>query len=412
MSLEPLQAASRWLGENRQSMVAEVIELCNQNSFSDNLEGLRTVAGHLMRLMADIPVPCVMQELPRREWVGDSGESCSLATGPALRWDGWQEQGAGLTNRRRRVLLTIHYDTVYPINHSVPVCRLEDDDRLLGPGVIDAKGGIVVLRWAILAGLRYGLLDNVDWSIILTPDEEIGSPSSMSLWKEVAPKFDFALLFEPTLSNGALVDRRKGTGNYHFLVCGRSAHSGRDFQAGRNAIVQASRLAVELHSLNGQCDGVTVNVGRVMGGGALNVVPELCSLRVNVRVEDSEQMEWLERQIHRVSNLFDDESNGFRCRVLGGLSSPPKACDDSVEPWKRLVEQAANDVGQDLTWGASGGASDGNKLAALGLPNIDTFGPEGGDLHSPTEWLRVSSLPKKAALTLATLVRIGGRLRG
>ena len=387
-------------------MLSEVIAICDQNSFSDHPEGLRQVAKYLVDLMGDLPVPCSQRELAIRQWTGDNGEICRLPTGPALRWDGLANRSRLREGGLRRILLTIHYDTVYPLDHPVSKCRIVSDDRLVGPGVIDAKGGIIVLRWAILAGLRFGLLDGIDWTIIFTPDEEIGSPSTSELWREVVTDFDFALLFEPALANGDLVDRRKGTGNYHFLVHGRSAHSGRDFDKGRNAIVHTLRLAEALHALNGQYPGVTVNIGRITGGGALNVVPGLCSLRVNVRVETTAQMQWVEDRIRQLSQDFDDHENGYRCQATGGLGSPPKVCNESMENWKKIVEKAADDVGQRVNWGASGGASDGNKLAALGLPNIDTFGPEGGDLHSPSEWLRISSLPLKAALTLSTLCRL------
>lgn len=394
--MQKLDSAIQWLQEQQGKMVEELIQLCNINSFSDNLAGLLRTADHLEHLMKDLNVECHRHTLPVRESIDDSGNQTSLPAGPALKW-------SSSSNNKPSVLLAIHYDTVYPTDHPLQSCVRIDDDRLRGPGVIDAKGGIIVLRWAVLAGLKYGLLEGVSWSILLNPDEEVGSPSTSSLWESMATKFDFGMLYEPCMADNSMVDTRKGTGNFQWLIGGKSAHSGRNFDAGRNAIVHSSKLAVALHELNGQKSGVTINVGRVNGGGPLNVVPDLCSLRANVRVENREQQDWIEAQLESLTDRFHEPESGFTCRRIGGLASPPKVLDSATKHWMAKVESAAAQIGQSVGWKGSGGASDGNKLAAFGLPNIDTFGPEGDCLHSPDEWIRLSSLPKKAALSLAVL---------
>ncbi len=397
--METLQTATSWLESQSDRMLEELIELCDINSSSDNPIGLERVAQWLEDRMEDLGVSCMRHPLEPRKSMDDFGILHEVESAPALQWTSENRQG-------RRILLAIHYDTVYPIDHPFQSCIRTGNDQLRGPGVIDAKGGIIVLRWAILAGLRFGLLDRIRWSILLNPDEEIGSPSTASLWKQLAPQFDFAMLFEPAMADGSLVDARKGSGNFLWLVRGRSAHSGRNFEAGRNAVVRTSRLAQALHDLNGQRKGVTVNVGAMHGGGPVNVVPDLCALRVNVRVENNEQMDWVERQMDRLRAEFLEEKGDFECHLDGRFSSPPKAKDASTQYWIGVVERAAEGVKQSLRWKQSGGASDGNKLSALGLPNIDTFGPEGDALHSPNEWLKISSLVKKSILTLATLVEI------
>ena len=386
--------ARDWLVEHQDSMQRELEQLCNLNSGSENVAGLDAVADHLENLFSDLGVACKRYSLEDRALMDDHARHKTIATGPALQW-------CSPSQADRSVLLAIHYDTVYGLESSFQYCSLLEDDRLLnGPGVIDAKGGIITLRWAIKAGLQFGLLDGVHWSIFLNPDEEVGSPSSYPIWKELAGKFDFAMLFEPTLADGSLVDTRKGTGNFTWVIRGKSAHSGRNFSEGRNALVHAARLADHLDRLNGQCVGVTINVGRIRSGDALNVVPDLAILRVNVRVENGDQQQWVEQQMHKATAAFHIPANHFHCLLEGGIHAPPKVVDAATAKLMKHVEVCGAQLGEIIRWRRCGGASDGNKTAALGLPTIDTFGPEGDCLHSPNEWVRLSSLPRKAAFAL------------
>lgn len=274
-----------------------------------------------------------------------------------------------------------------------------------GPGVIDAKGGIVILRYAVLAAAQFLANRPLQFSVVLTPDEEIGSPASSPLWRNISNEFQFGLLFEPAMADGSMVSTRKGTGTFVLRVDGRSAHAGRNFSAGRNAIVHAAGLVRELHDLNGQRENVTVNIGRIRGGDAVNVVPDLAVLRANVRVADSEDQRWIEAQVQRLVQKYDTPDAGYRVRVEGGIHSPPKLLDPTTEHWMQWVEEEARNLGQTIRWKPSGGASDGNKLQALGLPNIDTFGPDGDGLHSDQEWIDLTSLPRKASLVFQLLAR-------
>lgn len=274
-----------------------------------------------------------------------------------------------------------------------------------GPGVIDAKGGIVILRYAALAAARFLAELPLEFSVVLTPDEEIGSPASSQLWRDISKDFQFGLLFEPAMSDGSMVSTRKGTGTFVLRVDGRSAHAGRNFSYGRNAIVYAAHLVQELHDLNGQRENVTVNIGRIRGGDAVNVVPDLAVIRANVRVADGEDQTWIETQVQRLVQKYDTPDAGYRVRVEGGIHSPPKLLDPTTEQWMQWVEEEASHPGQATRWKPSGGASDGNKLQALGLSNIDTFGPDGDALHSDQEWVDLSSLPRKAALVLRLMAR-------
>ncbi|MFN7843771.1 MAG: M20/M25/M40 family metallo-hydrolase, partial [Pirellula sp.] len=212
-----------------------------------------------------------------------------------------------------------------------------------------------------------------------------------------------AMLYEPTMPDGAFVSERKGTGTFTVIVHGKAAHSGRNFDAGRNAILHAAKIAAAISALNGVHKGVTVNIGRIRGGDAVNVVPDLCVMRVNVRVTNTEEQLWIEKEMRRIQQEWDRPDQGFRVEFDGGIFAQPKTLDESVMPWIKRTESIVQSLGETILWKPSGGASDGNKLSALGLPNIDTFGPEGDLLHSDQEWIRLASLPRKAQLSFKML---------
>jgi len=198
-----------------------------------------------------------------------------------------------------------------------------------------------------------------------------------------------------------LVSWRKGTGNYTFVVRGQAAHSGRDFDKGRNAVVAVARLMDQIDRLNIDPE-ITFNVGRISGGGPLNIVPDLGIGRVNVRVKNLAQQLEVEAQLQElVSNA--NQADGISVSKFGGFTSPPKLLDERAIELQKRVEICSAALGQQIQWSGTGGASDGNKFAAAGLSNIDTLGPQGGNIHSSREFLVTHSLvpcAKRAALIL------------
>ena len=405
-----MKPAQAWLQSHQDQMADELERLCNVNSGSVNVPGLHRMAEWLTEYFSPLEVSCQKIELPSYQTIDDMGALSTHTTGRALRWD----LSGTSPVARKRLLLNIHYDTVYGPSSPFQFCERyyvtdskgQSDLRMRGPGVIDAKGGIVVMRWAALAAKTFLDLSNLDLSIVLTPDEEIGSPASIELWRTIAPQFDFAMLYEPTLADGSLVSQRKGTGTFIVLVRGKSAHSGRNYHDGRNAIIHACKVALAMDALNGLRSDVTVNVGRARGGDAVNVVPDLAVLRINVRVSSGEDKKWIEDQMQHIVQLYCQQNEGYHVEVHGGIHSSPKVMDSRTSQWMELIVKAGANIGESIQWKPSGGSSDGNKLSALGLPNIDSFGPEGDLLHSDQEWVRLSSLPRKAALTVAVIEAI------
>jgi glutamate carboxypeptidase len=407
MQHEAIKNAQCWLREHQSEMTSDLEALCNINSGSENLAGLRRVEDWLCKYFEPLKLEPVRIELPSFEIIDDLGQCTTQQTANALRWDFPRSE----SDSRHRILMSIHYDTVYAQSSAFQRCERFDgrgpdgqlEMRMRGPGVIDAKGGIVILRWAAIAAQQFLDMSHVDLSIVLTPDEEIGSPATMSLWKNIANQFDFAMLYEPCLADGSMVSQRRGTGTFTIIAHGKAAHSGRNFQDGRNAILQLCRIALALDSLNGVRPDVTLNVGRIRGGDAVNVVPDCAGLKVNVRVSSADDQLWVETQVQQIVKKFSSPATDFTIELFGAIQSPPKAVSREAVEWMKRVESAGELVGEHVRWKGSGGASDGNKLAALGLTNIDSFGPEGDLLHSDQEWIRLESLPRKAALSVAAL---------
>jgi glutamate carboxypeptidase len=398
-----------WIDTLHEQMCQQVIDWCNINSGTENLAGIAAMADALRREFAVLGGTFEELPVPPAESIDSQGRTTQLRLGPALRFtnrhpDGMQP-GEAASGRPLRVLLNIHRDTVYGIDHPFQTCTRLDARTLRGPGVIDAKGGLVVMLAALRAIERSPFADRIGWEVLINADEEIGSPGSAGLLARTARENDLGLLFEPALPDGSLVSRRRGTGNFTVVVRGRSAHAGRDFERGRSAVVTLAEMVLQLHALNGGLPGITVNVGRVEGGGAVNVVPDLAIARVNVRttVPDDEAKVIAElRRIVAAAGAKD----GISAELHGGITSPPKLPDDRTRRLMEVVESCGRDLGLPINWRDSGGASDGNKLAAAGLPNIDTLGPRGGNIHSPEEFLLLDSLVERAKLTALVLMKL------
>jgi glutamate carboxypeptidase len=285
-----------------------------------------------------------------------------------------------------------------------------DPSTLRGPGVADAKSGIVVMLIALEALERSDVADLIGWEVLINPDEELGSPGSTPLLIQCAKRNHLGFVFEPTLADGSLAGQRKGSGNFTVVVHGRSAHAGREFHLGINAITATADIITQLDALNGRFEGLTINIAQVEGGGPLNTVPDLAICRLNVRYDDAEQEAIVQSKIEEIVRQLD-ERNGIRAEWHGSFTAPPKPLD---EPTLHLLEHVADcgsALGIDVTWRSTGGVCDGNRLAAAGLPNVDTMGVRGGDIHSPDEYLLIDSLTERARLTALLLTKLAsGRM--
>ncbi|QDS90034.1 Carboxypeptidase G2 precursor [Rosistilla ulvae] len=383
-----LRDASDWLRSQEPAIKEQLVQWAEIASGSHDTVGLQRMSNRLRADWQHHGFTLQPTPLSAIQEVASQGEIVEWKSVDAL--VARQRPGAA-----RRVLLAIHFDTVYEQESDFKQCQWLDADRLRGPGVVDAKGGLLVMMWALAAIEKFDLAGEIGWTAILNPDEEIGSPASAALFQQQAGLHDFGLLFEPCLPDGAMVSQRKGSGNFTIVVRGRSAHSGRDPEDGRNAIVLLSQVVGEVDRLNDPHAGTTVNVGRIEGGGPLNRVPDLAIGRLNVRVNDASALADFE---NRLSQIVDqaNEREGFEVRLHGGFHAPPKSVDDRTREIQRAVEASLDASEPAIRWQPTGGACDGSKLAFYGLPNVDTLGPRGGNLHSPDEWVDTASIVPKA----------------
>jgi len=388
----------RWLDAQQARLGGLVRAWAQINSGSHHLEGLRRCTEAVVREFRVLGGDERWHDLPPQVSMNEAGDVVERPLGRAVR----------ITKRPlapRRILLSIHVDTVYGPDDPFREVTQPDDNTLRGPGVVDAKGGLAIMLAALEAFERSDVASNIGWTVLINPDEELGSPGSGHLFDALAKEHALGLLFEPALADGALVGARRGSGNFTAVMHGRSAHAGRDPGLGRNAISALAEFVLKLNELNDVGAGLTINVGRFEGGGAVNVVPDRAMCRFNVRVTTPADQQAVEMRLQQLVERFNAR-NGYRFAVQGSFTAPPKQLD---APTLRLLEQVADcgrELGLDLPWRDSGGTCDGNRLAAAGLPNVDSLGPRGGGLHSPEEFLLLDSLTERAKLTAVLLMRL------
>lgn len=304
----------------------------------------------------------------------------------------------------RRILLTGHMDTVFPVDHPFQRQTWLDGDTLNGPGVADMKGGIAVMLHALMAFEKTAAATALGYDVLINSDEETGSLASAGLIADLAAGKIAALTYEPAaLPDGTLAHERGGTGNYSIIFTGRSAHAGRRPHEGRNAIVAAADLIMRLKAL--ESPEITINPARLEGGAANNVVPDHAVLRFNIRPRTVEAGAAFD---HALSHLLIDiqAAHDVATQRHGGVTRPPKKVDARAQALFDLVRECGAELGQDIRWQSTGGVCDGNNIAACGVPVVDTMGVCGGAIHSPDEYLIVSSLATRAALSARVIERL------
>jgi len=299
-----------------------------------------------------------------------------------------------------QVLLNGHIDTVFAADHAFQQCEILDAQGIIkGPGVADMKGGIVIMLAALelFESLQYqGDKNAVGWEVLITCDEEIGSPHSRPVLESAALRNHLGITFESSLPDGKLVRRRMGVGYAHAKVLGRSAHVGRNFAEGKNAIVKLCDWITRIHALNDNIPGAIVNTGSIQGGGPLNVVSEQAEARFNLRVDSASAEARLFDAMGHIHRAV--EETGYECRWSAHINRKAKETGPAFEILFSAWQHAAAQLGQTLDWRDTGGGSDGNILQAAGLPIIDNLGIIGDQIHSPDEWALLSSIPERTAL--------------
>jgi glutamate carboxypeptidase len=297
----------------------------------------------------------------------------------------------------RRLLLAGHIDTVH--DPSGDFQRLTIDaasGRAAGPGCMDMKGGILAAIAALEALEDAGV--PCSWSFLINSDEETGSfHSDQAFRAEAARGYDAGLIFEPALPDGSLVVKRPGSAQFLLETIGKSAHVGRDFAAGVSAVNQLARDILRADALMREHKDLIINIGPLRGGSASNIVPDRALAWGNVRF-----WEHSESEIQAIVRSLESPSTTVRF----ALGRPAKPMLPGVEQLALTARAAAEDLGQQLPFGSTGGVCDGNNLQSAGLRVIDTLGVLGGKAHTPQEFLLLDSLVSRAQLAAVLMKRL------
>ena len=384
--------------DNFADMLATVEFWSAQNSGSYNRDGLIAMRGLLSERFSELPGEITEVGLPKGKHVAQNGEVQPINYEPAL-------QVSVRPDAPVQLVLTGHYDTVFPEDFHFQAPIRVDEDTINGPGTADMKAGLMVMLTALQTLERSESASNVGYSILMSPDEEIGSPGSSAILAQLGKRSHVGLTYEPALADGSMAGARKGSGNFTLVIKGRAAHAGREHHIGRNAIAAMAEFIGGMETLNGQREGVTFNIAKIDGGGAVNIVPELAIGRFNVRMKETSDMAWIEGQLDTLVfkvNLKD----GIHAHMHGGFTRPPKPMAPANAQVFDWVKQAGGLLGQEIKWAPSGGVCEGNNLWASGCPNVDTLGVRGGDIHSDREFMKISSLVERARLSSVILMKL------
>jgi len=377
-----MRELTSWLERREATYLGRLRALVDCNSGLDNPAGRLQVLERVEAVYLSLGFSC--------ERVARPGEMVHLvARRPAAR------PGAP------KVLLLGHLDTVYD-STSPFQSFTEQGPWLAGPGVGDMKGGLVVAQAALDALAHLGRLGDIDWVCCHNADEEVTSPTSRDLVESCAADRDVCLDFEIGRRSGALVCARAGVGKYAITVHGKAAHAGMDHAGGVNAVVALAQLVVAIAALGDPEAGTTVNVGVFRGGTKRNVVPDEAKAEIDVRVHTAAEGDRVDRAVRALCAV--PPLQGARIDVVGGIGRPPwprGAANDAVVAH---FVRAAADLGQTLAAEATGGGSDANFTAALGVPTVDGLGPVGEHPHTFDERIVKSSVVERAALVAHALL--------
>jgi glutamate carboxypeptidase len=351
------------------------------NSFTANIEGVNAVGARLRDAFA----------LP--------GLTGSVIAGTPAYGDHlvWRTAAAGAP-----ILLVGHHDTVFPPGH-FEVWR-EEGDRITAPGILDMKGGLVVIRAALAALADVQALVDLPVLVVSVSDEEVGSPSSAPHLRELARGAACALVFESGRAGDAIVTRRRGVGAMTLTAHGKAAHSGNHHKDGVNAIWALAKFVDAAQQLTDYARGCTVNVGTFAGGTSKNTVPERAECALDLRYETVADAEALVAGLRAAADAAAAAVPGARLELTGGINRLPLVRTPASAALCAEYAACARAAGLgDGEAALIGGGSDANTIAPLGVPVIDGLGPRGAGFHTTSEYAEASTFAPKAEALLRFL---------
>ena len=377
-------AAERMKNEPRidaDEVLEGIVEWVSIESPSHDAGSVNKVVDHVEGQMKDLGLK--LERIPGRDGFGDILEAKTPAD--------WNLGGEG-----KGILILAHLDTVHPIGMIEKELKVRrEGDSIFGPGIYDMKAGGYIAYYALRHLVRQGKRPRLPVTFLFIPEEEVGSPTSRARIEEAARGHKYALVMEPGRDGDKVVTSRKGVGRFTLKVKGRAAHSGVRHQDGRSAILEMARQIVRIEEKTDYARGITCNVGLIRGGTGVNVTPAECSIEVDLRVP-SQQL--AEEMTHWFLNL-EPIGKDVTLEVTGEMNRPPYQKDAGIADLFGKAQAIYREIGKELQdVPLTGGGSDGNFTAALGIPTLDGLGADGKGAHAIDEQIYYSSLVPRTYL--------------
>lgn len=283
-----------------------------------------------------------------------------------------------------------HMDTVFGPGTAAERPFTRDEKRAYGPGVCDMKGGLVTMLHVAEIMQQTGVADEIAIAMALNSDEEVGSRHSRPWYEGLAAQSRCVFVFEPWRTTGERVLHRKGGGNFEVICRGKAAHAGAAPEDGANAVMELAHQILTVRELDRPDLGTSVNVTVIEGGTADNVIPDYARAKVDVRIADADDVPRIETGFKSLGRRI--HTPGVRLEVKGGIRRPPMTPSEKTTRYWQQIADIGESMGIEMTLTATGGCSDGNYTAALGIPTIDAMGVRGGAVHSEDEYIELDSI--------------------
>lgn len=371
--------AAKWLREQAKSMETALAELVSVNSFTENVAG----GNDVRRILEELFAIDGFDTARAKSASGKYADHLLIAS----RWTSREELPIALIG---------HYDTVFPPGTFEGYKR--DGDLARGPGVLDMKGGLVVVAWALKSLAQAGLLTTLPpIRVVVVSDEEVGSPEGKTVIQDAIAGARAALVFESGRKGDLIITRRKGTGSLTVVAHGKAAHAGNAHKEGVNALWAIAKFVDRVQALTDYDRGITVNVGKVTGGTSKNTVPERAEAIVDLRFESRGDAEALIASIGRIAAECATAVPGARIELSGGIARLPLERTEASA--KLMDEYAVSARAAGLSAGEAaliGGGSDASTSGAMGIASIDGLGPRGIGFHTHDEQIEIVTLLQKA----------------
>ena len=358
-----------------------IVEWVSIESPSHDAKSVNKVVDHVEGQFRDLGLK--LERIPGRDGFGDILE---CKTPPE-----WSQQADG-----KGILVLAHLDTVHPIGMIEKDLRIRrEGDSVFGPGIYDMKAGGYIAYYALRHLIRQGKKTKLPVTFLFIPEEEVGSPTSRARIEEAARGHKYALVMEPGRDGDRVVTSRKGVGRFTLTVKGAASHAGVRHQDGRSAIHEMAKQIMRIEAKTDYERGITCNVGLITGGTGVNVVPAECTVEVDLRVPSQQLAEEMTHWFLGLEPIGKD----VELTVTGEMNRPPYQKDAGIASLFEKAQTIYREIGKELLdVPLTGGGSDGNFTAALGIPTLDGLGADGKGAHAAYEQIYYSSLVPRTYL--------------